>query len=349
MRSFVAVATIIITASNTVDGYMDCDTLNGYHIDTDNSVNYTYYCTDYATGTGGNTLDPPMLCPMETMVQKITGQYQSGYGMVDILIECSNGEVMRSTYNTNGGEDNPIECPDGFGQITTYEQTGYGIINWQLQCLAGNTSTSNTNYNQDFTRELACKDGDNFVGMQTMTTWGYGIVNMWAICWDAATVNKVTGEWLYMETLSGTQTFTLYHGTTKTVSMTETDTYTASITAGVSEKLTVTDVLETSETEVSASSTISATLATTYKSEWSVSTSEQWTVQYDDSYTGSSLWQWQFFIYDNYGNSLTTRSQEYALTAGQYQPPKCYPGYMTDGVSYQECYSNESTLPWYQS
>ena len=160
------------------------------------------------------------------------------------------------------------------------------------------------------------------------------------------------GEWIYLRTLSGVSSYTYTHGTAKTESSTETDSWSDSVTKTVSASLKVNLPFGDIGGGVSVATTTATEQSKTYSSEWSMSTEESLEITYDASYEGKALWQWQFFIGDTYGNSLNTKVQNYALTSGTYEPPRCYPGGSiddgeSDKVSYQSCYDDEHTIPFY--
>ena len=134
------------------------------------------------------------------------------------------------------------------------------------------------------------------------------------------------GEWIYLRTLSGVSSYTYTHGTAKTESSTETDSWSDSVTKTVSASLKVNLPFGDIGGGVSVATTTATEQSKTYSSEWSMSTEESLEITYDASYEGKALWQWQFFIGDTYGNSLNTKVQNYALTSGTYEPPRCYPG-----------------------
>jgi len=103
------------------------------------------------------------------------------------------------------------------------------------------------------------------------------------------------------------------------------------------------------------SSTIGEEQSASYSSEWSwqVTTEEDFEVDFDKSYEGKALFQWQFFIVGTCSNT-NPKTQDYALTDGNFAPPRCLPGYQTCDedcnavaakVGYQTCRDPEHTLP----
>jgi len=154
------------------------------------------------------------------------------------------------------------------------------------------------------------------------------------------TPSLTSGHWQYLRGLAGSQTTTIKRGTTKTRDEQKTTTWSEKVTRTVTEKMMV----EGSGEKYATSVEIGHEQANMYASEWSKNKEYDLEITFDKSYSGKVLWQWQFTVHDSCGTT-TPKTPDYAITNGAYEPPKCLPGYATDGLGYQKCYDATHTLP----
>ena len=172
-----------------------------------------YYYTDWATGyEGSTTTNDLLLCdestptPSSRIVTKITGKYaQVGFGgidlhgFVDVIVECANGNNMRSTWTNYGSEDPPVTCDEGFNAIQPLTQdTTEFIVNWQITTIGGAKSTSNQHF-ENWASKVSCNEGDLLVGMQTKTNTeeddgGLFLADLRAVCSPKCLANSATGS-----------------------------------------------------------------------------------------------------------------------------------------------------------
>ena len=138
-------------------------------------TNDPYYAS-WSTGNPNGGANPAVMCDSGSFIRAITGQEQSGYGMVDLIVECSDGKTTRSTYNTNGKQNERLYCQEGFHSLQTREQPHYGVINWDVECRSGSTAYSNHNFNGKWNAAQPCSDDDVLVGLQTVEQ-RYGCVS----------------------------------------------------------------------------------------------------------------------------------------------------------------------------
>jgi len=151
------------------------------------------------------------------------------------------------------------------------------------------------------------------------------------------TAKKVQGQWIQHGVIAAAVTETWEHGTKKTDSSTKTSQWSDSVSVKVSQGWTFAG--EGGSVEIS--SEIAHQTSATYKSEWSVSDTQQYQITWGKENIGKESWQFQFEPTDSCGNTLTTYVKEFAITEGAWRPPCCVPGYMTDGAKYLTCHSED--------
>lgn len=84
------------------------------------------------------------------------------------------------------------------------------------------------------------------------------------------------------------------------------------------------------------SATVEGKVSTLFSQEVVLSEEESFSITLHPKPGESYLWQWVFKIVDG----VTVKTQNYALTSGAYEAPKCFPGYNLEGDnSYQKCHS----------
>jgi len=89
------------------------------------------------------------------------------------------------------------------------------------------------------------------------------------------------------------------------------------------------------------SASVEGQVSSLFSQEVVVSKEETFSITLHPKPGESYLWQWVFEI----GEEVTVKTQNYALTAGLYEPPKCFPGYNLEGDnSYQKCYNAKYQL-----
>jgi hypothetical protein len=82
----------------------------------------------------GRSVDP-IGCPPNTFVVAIEVREQSGYGLVDARLICSNSENTPWLTNNPNGRLQTIVTVNGTNGMTAREQSGYGIINLRMKLL----------------------------------------------------------------------------------------------------------------------------------------------------------------------------------------------------------------------
>ena len=108
---------------------------------------------------------------------------QSGYGLIDVKFQCSDGTETRMTHNDNGWRNYGVHCKEGFDEMIAREQPGYGIINVQMSCYESNNfDFSNGNFDGFNNNKQSCKPGFKMVGIETQEQSGYGIINFRFLC-----------------------------------------------------------------------------------------------------------------------------------------------------------------------
>lgn len=299
------------------------------------------YWTGYGTGNFRGNFENSFECDANTIIVAITGYYQGGYGLVNLVPECSNGKSARVTGNNNGRAKDQVLFREGFTATTMFEQDGYGVVNWQLKSKDGATNYGTENFNGAARDIRACNSNDVLVGLKVAYQSGYGIVNFVGACGPSIAATAAAGRWVYLRALSGDQTLRIMHGTTKAGSETTTNSWATSVTTTVSTSL----AFGSFGSDVSVETSVANEQSHAYSSEWGANSEEEFTVYFSSSYEGKILWQWQFFVEDNYGNQLNPKTRDYAITNGRYERPRCFPGYATDQVAYQTCFDSLHTLP----
>lgn len=154
---------------------------------------------------------------------------------------------------------------------------------------------------------------------------------------------QVTGSWQPRASILGTRTLTLTVGSTKESAETRSNTWASKVTASAQVGMTVAGPGGT----LTLSSEVSKDQTRSFSNVWT--TNKEETITDEFSRNGSDeiyLWQWVLEI--DSGPSIekvTTKTKEYALTKGKWEPPRCLPGWATDFPRYQECSDGAHALP----
>jgi hypothetical protein len=155
------------------------------------------------------------------------------------------------------------------------------------------------------------------------------------------TANHVKGHWEYQYMIAAPTTETWMHGTSKSHSESQTETWSNSVTITVSEGFE----LEGEKSSIQVATTISHAVAQAYSNEWSESTQQTWGISFGDSAVGKAAWQFKFEETDSCGHVENTLIREYALTPDAATPPCCVPGYTHDAPAYTRCTSQDALVP----
>jgi len=131
-------------------------------------------------------------CRQNQYVTGISFVEQSGYGLVDMAVTCSDGESWRYWNIHAGSWNHGLVCDQGFSKVQGNEQDGYGIVNFKTYCSDGyNPLVSNNNQNGRWNTEIPCPSwAPVVVGFQTHYQSGYGIINFSPVCSNG---NGITG------------------------------------------------------------------------------------------------------------------------------------------------------------
>lgn len=149
-----------------------------------------------------------------------------------------------------------------------------------------------------------------------------------------------SGRWVYLRTLAGDQTSTMKVGTKKSHKEQQSETWASETTATVAAGIK----LFGAKGQSKISTTEGHSESSKYSDVWSQNTEEEFQISFDQSYEGKALWQWQITIEDSCGGTVP-KTEDFAITQGNFEPPKCLPGWKTDKIEYQQCHDAEHTLP----
>ena len=216
---------------------------------------------------------------------------------------------------------------------------------WEMAYLCTPTPTTNEGINlgtwgealnPDQSSETGCADGQVMCGICYDFDGGGescgGKQGQYKCCDPSPTT--VTGYWQWIWEIQVNTTEERCVGTDKTQADTQTTTWNDQVTATVEAGLEVAGL-------GSAKTTLSTQQSQGYSSmsssTWGTTTQDCTTQDFDE--IGMNVWQWNFDIQDNFGNSVTSLSENLALTPSQGQPPQCQPGYNID-TNYQTCESD---------
>lgn len=128
-------------------------------------------------------------CPHFQHVTGIQWKEQSGYGLIDLRVTCSDGSSFTYTSNSHGGWNRALNCDGGFSKVQGQEQSGYGLVNFRTYCLHDTIEQdSNGNYDGNWNTEYTCPEwAPVVVGFETDEQSGYGFVNFRARCSNGVT------------------------------------------------------------------------------------------------------------------------------------------------------------------
>lgn len=190
-----------------------------------------------------------------------------------------------------------------------------------------------------------CRDGYYIVGMGCNDDFCDEIRLTCAKVYKDETYS-VFGEWMPQFTVVGDSTVTITHGTTKTTEFSKSREWTSSVTATVESGLEVGGVGSAS---ASLSRTVSSGISSSFRHEWAEEKEEEFEVFFGEEFRGHYLWQWVFEISDPTGETVLTKTKEYAATDGRAYPPRCPPGHSVGrSVDYQHCDSPDLLLPGFE-
>lgn len=150
-------------------------------------------------------------------------------------------------------------------------------------------------------------------------------------------VESAFGTWKYIETISGSLSFTYKWGITDGGEHTKTKEWQDSMTASIS---TGFNILVLSG-EASISRTTAMREAEVYKEAWTRTEGGERTLSFEKSEIGNVLWKWEFYARDSCSGNTNTEivTRDYAITEGAWREPCCLPGYGLDH-HYKQCHSN---------
>lgn len=141
----------------------------------------------------------------------------------------------------------------------------------------------------------------------------------------------VTGGWFPRRQITGVQTISISHGTTKRSSVTTTSEWSSSVTVSVEFGGFFTP-------SGSVSSTIGQHFAMVHKNEWETNTETNFSMILEGKENQQYLWQWYYEIVTDMVSNESTQTTDYAVTAYRGEMPRCLPGYCRDNPRCQSCF-----------
>merc|ERR1739845_18305 len=157
----------------------------------------------------------------------------------------------------------------------------------------------------------------------------------------ACIVQKVKGEWVRRQVIAVPGSLTYTVGTTAKHKETRTSEWAMSakiaIEAGV-------EIKDTASYSTKYSVELSRKISNAYSQEFAKTTQVKRTYEFPQQSVGKQLWQFVFYASDTCRHSEITDVDEFALTAGAFEPPCCIPGWATDAPTYRFCKNQESMI-----
>jgi len=162
---------------------------------------------------------------------------------------------------------------------------------------------------------------------------------------DPYAPKRGSGAWVPMHSVHEGGEITETFGTTKTSTETKTRTWSQSVTATLSQSMSAgvgfKGVGIGVETGIEISGTISRGAAASASESWSQSRTSTYKL---DVKANGFLWQWEIRTELVNREVVMSFTKSFAITEGQWERPRCVPGFQTDGLAHQTCHSAASTL-----
>jgi len=150
---------------------------------------------------------------------------------------------------------------------------------------------------------------------------------------------KGAGAWVSLRDLhGGTTRLSIIVGTQYTSTYQTTREWAAEVTSTFSAKMSVGAKFLGIGTELEAERSLSRTMSSSVASQSSRSWTQNVAEGVEEEFTGTgTLWQWQVRIGLSDGTAVQSETNNYAITSGLRQPPRCVPGHAQDIPAYQIC------------
>jgi len=137
----------------------------------------------------------PHTCPnyqRGNRIKYVQARQQLNFGLVDVKIECEDGNVDRFTYNNNGWFGSGFwnrqfdAGLEGFNGIQVRRQSRLGVTNYRMSTDGSGYTDFWSNANTKSLTNLkgTCPDGTHAVCMEVREESGYGLVNWRLQCYD---------------------------------------------------------------------------------------------------------------------------------------------------------------------
>jgi len=125
-------------------------------------------------------------------IRYVQARQQLNFGLVDVKIECDDGNVDGFTYNNNGWLGSGFwnrqfdAGLEGFNSIQVRRQSRLGVTNYRMSTDGSGYTDFWSNANTKSLTNLKgnCPDGTHAVGMEVREESGYGLVNWRLQCYD---------------------------------------------------------------------------------------------------------------------------------------------------------------------
>lgn len=200
-----------------------------------------------------------------------------------------------------------------------------------------------------------------FGGPEELVNWWDALQRkLWAVppSWLSANLTSLlapksgNGAWVGLHSVNaGIITISEKIGTTKTHERTTTDSWASEVTRTLSRSFKAGVGFLGLSAEVEVGSSLSESL----RQEHINSQSYAWAMSQEEAFelelppNSGYLWQWHIRTELENGEVYTSRTRNFALTAGLFQKPRCIPGYCLGGgqanvAACQVCYSEEATI-----
>lgn len=142
------------------------------------------------------------------------------------------------------------------------------------------------------------------------------------------TIGSISGQWVELQSNPGPSSLSVTLGVQHGYAAGNTTTWGSDVTTQVKTGFSAFGA----SASVSVSGEMSDKMSSSYSQTFQMSSATMRTFDFDAGF----VWQWQFKVTDRCGSSIVSGT-DFAITAGEYAPPCCLPGWAKNISEYKDC------------